>query len=147
MASQQETVYGNMTSSISSLDTSALGVGNSGMDYFDIWTSIRPLDQHFAILLCTTLEIDWKVFLKGLTFFKRIIHWRVENMYRIINLSFIKIQYWIKVALQPKINKCNFWHFNLLLFGYVSLHITDLVETYPVNYVGIYIPQNELMYF
>jgi len=30
MASQQETVYGNMTSSISSLDTSALGVGNSG---------------------------------------------------------------------------------------------------------------------
>ena len=50
-----------MTSSISSLDTSALGVGNSGMDYFDIWTSIRPLDQHFAILLCSTLEIDWKV--------------------------------------------------------------------------------------
>jgi len=30
MASQQETVYGNMTSSISSLDTSALSVGNSG---------------------------------------------------------------------------------------------------------------------
>ena len=34
-----------------------------------------------------------------------------------------------------------------LWFVYVSLLITDLVETYPVNYVGIYIPQNELMYF
>ena len=58
-----------MTSSISSLDTSALGVGNSGMDYFDIWTSIRPLDQHFAILLCTTLEIAWKV-IKGFNIFQ-----------------------------------------------------------------------------
>ena len=74
-------------------------------------------------------------------------------MYRIIfkrlTLSFIKIQYLIKVALQPKINKCNFWHFNLLFDSVMSHCILQiwLRHTQLIMYLGIYIPQNELMYF